>query len=1015
MRILFVAIDRGGSSLPAVNVGKEFTELKDAIDSRPGRLELLAPCLEPKRERLVREVVDKKPDIVHFGGHGQDQELLLLDEIGLKTRFTIEDARLLFRERGVRLVVFSVCRSLAMARSLIEAAVVDFAIATEAELVDTVAANFTAQFYRALAQGDPLERAYVAAQVATTPPELRQGTASMPQLLVRPGVTPGNFWVNGADRPSHSRGHKTPLTLYLNRVAERHENLISSFHDVALDKVYVDLTLKASLGQDASCLPDTFSLTDLLRLPAQVPGLRGHWSVLGAPGSGKTMLLRQLARDLGRAAEPSRIPIYLALPRILGIHEPILEHIEKNLLLASPAARGLAGELEAAGSEGRLVLLLDGLDEIPREDHQTAVELLRDLCDQWPKSIFVVTSRPLGGRPPQGFTSVDIRSLDGEARMELMCKWLVGPPEQVQRQAAQILSTLESDRSFWEIAGNPLYLTLIALLYRENQTPHTNRAILFDQVFHLLLEGKHRAPPRPIPLRDKVRETLRYLANVLTGKGRDHAPVGELENLLYDKEAESFHQRIVRHPPWENSRDFLLDVASYTGIIGPYEGEEADWRFWHRSFRDALAAEALYADYRQRLTELRKAAVGAPEVGALSGVVSSAGVLGADPSRWAEPFALMAGKTGSPDSLIRALVEIDRTLGLRAMASTQGLTDQTLQDVLFLTNDPRQRSQVYVRIADLIADPERCLGLLDDLRRRTRNGNDLFFIDLALSAASERWPQAAKQVARLRSLLFEHLPPPPSALFREVSTPKGPVSWWCRVPAGNGTSDVVVLEDAARPELLTIPHPYFLTATTVTALQYAAFDPAHPLAQWGDDPIAAPDSHPVVAVTWFEAAIFCRWLSTFPEMKGARLPTEAEWEFACQGARLPQAPGPIPAEQAWFRENSGQRAHPVAQRSPGPLGLYDMFGNVRQWCADSFTSSGPVAQAPFDRVRVSTYGDQETFRVLRGSTYLDHAENLNSHERREGRPWLRSDLIGFRVLRPVSHECAPEDSRNVER
>jgi len=1016
VRVLFVAIDRGGSSLSAVNIGKEFAQLQDAIASSSGHLQLLTPCLEPKRNRLVQAVVSEKPDIVHFGGHGEDRQLLLLDEIGMKTNFTVEDAELLFRERSVRLVVFSVCKSLAMARALTETSVVDFAIGTEKDLADTAAIDFTGQFYRALAQGDPLQQAYQAALVAT-PRELRRESACTPQLLARPGVTAEHFRIAGSDKPQRGSGLLTPLQVYLSRVAESHENLTSFFRGMALDEVYVDLTLKASLGQGSSMLPSTLSLKDLLHLPAQVPGMRGHWSVLGGPGSGKTMLLRQMARDLARAADPSLIPIYFALPRILHVNEPILEHIERNLLRTRPAARGLAEELDAAGCEGRLVLLMDGLDEITREDHEAVVELLRDLCAQWPKSIFVVTSRPVGGRPPQGFTNVDIRNLDAEARIALLCKWLVGPSEQVKIQAAQIISTLESDRGFWEIAGNPLYLTLIALLYQENQAPHTSRPRLYEQVFHLLLEGKHRVQPRPIPLSEKVREALRYLATALTAKGRDHAPVGELENFLYDKEAESFRERIARYPPWENSRDFLLDIASYTGIIGPYDGEEADWRFWHRTFREALAAEALYADYQNRVAQPRKldVDVDAAEAEALAGVVSRAGALGADPSRWAEPFALLAGKMRSPDPMIKALVQINRALGLRAMASTQGLTDQTLQDVLFLTSDPRQRSQVYIRIADLIADPERCLALLDDLRRRTRNGNDLFFIDLALSAAAHRWPEADLQVMRLRARLFDHLPHPPAALFREVSTSHGVVSWWCRIPAGTCLRDGAVPGDAAEPEFLAITHPYFLTATTVTARQYAAFDPAHPLVQWEDDQAEGPDDHPVVSLTWFEAAIFCRWLSTFPEMKGARLPTETEWEFACRGAGLPHASGPEPTEQAWFRENSGLRAQPVARRAPGQLGLYDMFGNVRQWCADRFEPSGPAPLAAADLAVVSSHGDQEAFRVLRGSTFLDHIENLNARERLEGRPWLRSDLIGLRVLRPIQHECDPEGSRNIER
>jgi formylglycine-generating enzyme required for sulfatase activity len=104
-------------------------------------------------------------------------------------------------------------------------------------------------------------------------------------------------------------------------------------------------------------------------------------------------------------------------------------------------------------------------------------------------------------------------------------------------------------------------------------------------------------------------------------------------------------------------------------------------------------------------------------------------------------------------------------------------------------------------------------------------------------------------------------------------------------------------------------------------------------------------------VSWSEAAEFCRRLSEIAEEKDAgrryRLPTEAEWEYACRAGSTGRWNVDIPdnvlslageakllQDYAWTEQNSGGKSHPVAQKLPNPWGLYDMHGNVMQWCQD---------------------------------------------------------------------------------
>ena len=158
------------------------------------------------------------------------------------------------------------------------------------------------------------------------------------------------------------------------------------------------------------------------------------------------------------------------------------------------------------------------------------------------------------------------------------------------------------------------------------------------------------------------------------------------------------------------------------------------------------------------------------------------------------------------------------------------------------------------------------------------------------------------------------------------------------------------------------------------------------------------DDHPVVCVNWNGAKAFCDWLSK-KEGKEYRLPTEAEWEYACRaGTQTKWNFGDNESqlgEYAWYVENSGIKTHPVGQKRPNAWGLYDTHGNAWEWCADWYAWDYYVSSPPDDPKGPSS----GTSRVLRGGDCGSGAGLVRSAIRATSVPDNRDRTVGFRVAR----------------
>jgi formylglycine-generating enzyme required for sulfatase activity len=185
-------------------------------------------------------------------------------------------------------------------------------------------------------------------------------------------------------------------------------------------------------------------------------------------------------------------------------------------------------------------------------------------------------------------------------------------------------------------------------------------------------------------------------------------------------------------------------------------------------------------------------------------------------------------------------------------------------------------------------------------------------------------------------------------------------------------------------------------------------------ANWRNPYFSQQDNEPVVLVSWYDAVEYCNWRSRKEGLtpayiiggtnvtlnrgvNGYRLPTEAEWEYACRaGTSTPYSSGNSVDSAAWYADNSGDTTHAVGTKQANAWGLYDMHGNVEEWCWDWYGDYSSAAQT--DPEGPASSG---SYRVRRGGGWYYYGQVLRSAFRIYGSPSYRISFLGFRVCRPM--------------
>ena len=728
--------------------------------------------------------------------------------------------------------------------------------------------------------------------------------------------------------------------------------------------------------------------------------------LLGEPGSGKTTGARQLAwrlasrqclpRDLGL---PDGItPVFLrfrnltreTLAKKSGLKDFLLHETHCD---EAPEGCTDPGSDLWNGKAGGLLWILDGLDEVVDAATRRKVSgWIQKAIKNRPQDWFLVTCRfqgyfrdgvPLGPK----FVEFHVRPLSDDEIQDFVEKWflaahgkLSGPGPRTEERARQDIKALldilarpaYQTGHMRELCTNPLLLTILCLVFHEERELPTGRAELYGHCIRVLLEywrkdiyeselGKKLEPYNA----DAAESVLARIAWWLhQERDRTSAPFDELA----EEAARGLAKLTSSSGLGRDGREFLHRMRDESGILAM----EGDGRcgFLHLSFQEYLAANhAVREGYAEWLASR------------------------AAQSWWREVALLSLRSTRSYcEAFYREMLRVG------IPEKYPELAEQCLAEALYFEAAPFVEALSVARPepgVDWKYHFDRLAAVLRLVRDRGDQVPELKEISRRL-LQSEDQPEEGKAVRGFAREIQSRLN---VAVESEAGQPNVVVDQrtgiaFVEVPAGEFMMGSVNGESHEKPvHRVKISEPFLLAKYPVTNVQYRQFLEATGRAvenphYLGDRRFGQPEQ-PVVGVSWKNAQAFCNWA-------GFRLPTEAEWEYACRaGATSEYSFGDDPSklgEYAWFDENSDGQTQPVGAKKPNAWGLHDMHGNVWEWCQDG------AYRRYNDEPQVDPLGPEgAALRVIRGGSWRDVARSCRAACRSGNEPRFRSIDLGFRV------------------
>ncbi|MCP5517114.1 MAG: SUMF1/EgtB/PvdO family nonheme iron enzyme [Verrucomicrobiales bacterium] len=722
--------------------------------------------------------------------------------------------------------------------------------------------------------------------------------------------------------------------------------------------------------------------------------------LLGDPGAGKTTGARQfcwrvltepdLPKTLGLQA--GTIPVFLRLRNLTS------QHLAQGLtaFITDGVAAATLPDDQQPGPELLLrrgvLWIFDGLDEVVSEAARVRVcEWIKQALGERTGDFFLVTSRYTGYQGDvnlqPGFSVFHVRPLENDQSADFVDHWYravhgrlhADDPEALARaeaEAAALMDLLQQEEyrigRLKELPSNPLLLTILCLVHHQDHNLPRRRADLYARCVRVLLEHWRKDLWKKAGIAAYDPEAAEgVLANAAWWL---HEQEGRTTHTVEELGAVAGAALAALGPGAGLGRDgevFIKRMRDESGILAMWSAGQCG--FLHLTFQEYLAG--LHAAREGKAEDLVK------QVG----------------QSWWREVILVAAAIGSKDfatKFFAALAAGD------AVAREGALVDQCLDEARYAVIEP-----FVTGLTQKGVKPERQLDLLRRLKPFARPEEATL-----IAACRELADSPHRELASLARELLQRAGITVERPTIEIAG--APLEQWVgaktgiafiAIPAGEFDMGSNEYPDEQPVHRVRITKPFQLGKYPVTNAEYGRFLKANPEVKpppyWTNSQFNDPQQ-PVVTVSWEDAQVFCQWA-------GCRLPTEAEWEYACRAGNegrfcFGDDESKL-GDYAWWKENSGGRTHPVGQKQPNAWGLHDVHGNVWEWCEDWY-SSDYYRKSPPDDPSGPEKGEHVNWangptRVLRGGSWgYDDPDFLRAANRLIGRPGIRYNFIGFRVV-----------------
>lgn len=707
--------------------------------------------------------------------------------------------------------------------------------------------------------------------------------------------------------------------------------------------------------------------------------LRDHGGVilLGDPGAGKSTFLKFLALALA-TGQGDKLGLGERLPVLVPLAAYADDLADGDVALGEFVARyyqkrgvdlPLDAILEPALAKGRVLLLLDGLDEVRDLAHRhLLVERVKDFYafhkDKGNK--LVLTSRIVGYREARpdapGLVEGTLVDFDDEDVEAFVDKWTAALERAAQgttkvaeldaaREKTDLLKAVATNPGVRALATNPLLLTILAVMKRQGAELPDRRVALYKTCIETLVRHWNLVRSltgRSVAARDDA-ATLKILAPLALWMHETSPGIGLVNEWELERKLESLFAAQGHELPEGAARRFLADVRTETALLLDKGGRQ--YGFIHLTFQEYLAGVAL-------------AKLGEQEVGPL--VEALAAHLG-DPA-WREVSLLAIGHVGINQG--------------RDDAASDAITG-----VLRRSTSPPGEAAVFAGLA------------VTDMRAGGVNQTCREAVVEKLLGTMRAEDVEPRRRAAAGQCLAELGDPRPEVMTVDAME-------LCRVPSGPfriGSDDSY---DDEKPEHgLDLAYDYLIGRYPVTVAQFQQFVDEAQFTPGDLDCLRGPKNTPVVWVSWSEALEFSRWLTERFRKSGrvapngvVTLPSEAEWEKAARGTAGRVYPWGKEADptRANFDETGIDAVSSVGCFPGGasPFGCEEMSGNVWEWTRSHW---GAYPYNPDDGREVLE-ASSERLRVLRGGAFNNYSGDVRCAVRYRSDPTYRYGDIGFRVV-----------------